>query len=183
LCSPFSSQTTLHRRGLRLFIPVTSPVHIAAPPPDFLMESTLEAAVSSYPHVVSRISSDALACSFPRAASRVYVVRPALALPCPCRIQNVDVCEQEASAASTRLPSCACECANGDCGDLHQTCCVTHVAQVTGVVIRREKINIPLPRQLLQRVHDARCSSCRASSCCTITTVQRSLDIRRWRAQ
>jgi hypothetical protein len=39
------------------------------------MESTLAAAASSHPSVVSRLSSPALACSFPRAPSRIFLVR------------------------------------------------------------------------------------------------------------
>jgi hypothetical protein len=74
-CSPFSSESVIHTHGVPAHKPVTRAVHLSAPPPDFLMEATLAAAAASHPHVVSRLTSDEFACSFPRVASRVYTVR------------------------------------------------------------------------------------------------------------
>ena len=73
-CRPLRSETYIHQNGQPVQKPVASPVHLVAPPPDFLMEETLAAAASSHPHVVSRLASDVFACSFPRSASRVYAV-------------------------------------------------------------------------------------------------------------
>ena len=75
MCSPFTSQAFLHINGQLFGDLIASTVHLVAPPPDFLMESTLAAATSSHPRVVSRLSSAAFACSFPRAPSRIYLVR------------------------------------------------------------------------------------------------------------